>query len=121
VLEAGILPTELLPLRWLHKHSKMNHLLTIPKLARVRSYLLAVTIIVLIYLIRYSAKTLQVSLKTDIKTCRDFSPLQRNLFKAKLSLPLCIRDAVFRASFHSDRAGQTGRGVYLFAGVAQAG
>jgi hypothetical protein len=39
--------------------------------------------------IRYSTKTRQVGLKTDTKIFDNFSPLQRNLFQAKFSLPLC--------------------------------
>ena len=38
--------------------------------------------------IRYSTKTRQVGLKTDTKICGN--SVQRNLFQAKFSLPLCI-------------------------------
>src|ERR1700688_2890891 len=51
-VEAGILPLNYSRSSGFHKPGKQSHLLTTPKLARVTIYILALTIIVLIYLIK---------------------------------------------------------------------
>jgi hypothetical protein len=59
-VEAGILPLNYSRSSGFHKPGKQSHLLTTPKLARVTIHILALTIIVLIHLIRYTTTTLPV-------------------------------------------------------------
>jgi hypothetical protein len=73
-VEAGILPTELLPLKSRRNLNKKSQLSTRPKPASVRMSGSSTDYCLSCLLMRCSTKTRQVSLKTDTKICVDFSP-----------------------------------------------